>query len=124
MISENNKTIFDVAVIGGGPAGFMAAGRAAELGKKVVLLEKNKKPGRKLVLTGKGRCNIANAEFDLRKLVENYGKKGQFLFRAFYNFGPQKTIEFFEKWGVKTKVERGKRVFPLSDNADGVLRVR
>ena len=121
-MSENNQTIFDVAVIGGGPAGLMAAGRAAELGKKVVLLEKNKKPGRKLVLTGKGRCNITNAEFDLRKLVENYGKKGQFLFHAFHVFGPQKTIEFFEKWGLKTKIERGQRVFPLSDNANDVLK--
>ena len=122
-MSESNQTIFDVAVIGGGPAGLMAAGRAAELGKRVVLLEKNKKPGRKLVLTGKGRCNITNAEFDLRKLVENYGKKGQFLFHAFHVFGPQKTIEFFEKWGLKTKTERGRRVFPLSDDAQDVLNV-
>lgn len=120
---ENNQTIFDVAVIGGGPAGLMAAGRAAELGKKVVILEKNKKPGRKLVLTGKGRCNITNAEFNLRKLVENYGKKGQFLFHAFYVFGPQKAIEFFEKWGLKTKIERGQRVFPESDEAQDVLNV-
>lgn len=119
---KDNKTIFDVAVIGGGPAGLMAAGRAAELGKSVVLLEKNKKPGRKLVLTGKGRCNITNAEFNLRKLVENYGKKGQFLFHAFHVFGPQKTIEFFEKWGLETKIERGQRVFPASDEADDVLK--
>ena len=100
----------------------MAAGRAAELGKKVVLLEKNKKPGRKLMITGKGRCNITNAEFDLRKLVENYGKRGRFLFHAFHIFGPQKTIEFFEKWGLKTKIERGKRVFPVSDDASDVLK--
>ncbi len=120
---KNNQTIFDVAVIGGGPAGLMAAGRAAELGKKVVLLEKNKKPGRKLMITGKGRCNITNAEFDLRALVENYGKKGQFLFHAFHVFGPQKVIEFFEKWGLKTKTERGKRVFPVSDDAQDVLDV-
>src|SRR3990167_7225321 len=110
---KDNQTIFDVAVIGAGPAGLMAAGRAAELGKKVVILEKNKKPGRKLMITGKGRCNITNAEFDLRKLVENYGKKGQFLFHAFHLFGSQKAIEFFLKWGLKTKVERGKRVFPV-----------
>jgi len=120
---KENQTIFDVAVIGGGPAGLMAAGRAAELGKKVVLLEKNKKPGRKLMITGKGRCNITNAEFDLRKLVESYGKKGQFLFHAFHAFGPQKTIEFFEKWGLKTKIERGQRVFPVSDDAQDVLNV-
>ncbi|MFH1575778.1 MAG: NAD(P)/FAD-dependent oxidoreductase [Candidatus Nealsonbacteria bacterium] len=122
-MNENNQTIFDVAVIGAGPAGLMAAGRAAELGKRVVLLEKNKKPGRKLVITGKGRCNITNAEFDLRKFVENYGKKGQFLFHAFHVFGPQKTIEFFEKFGLKTKIERGKRVFPASDDANDVLKV-
>jgi len=120
---KDNQTIFDVAVIGAGPAGLMAAGRAAELGKKVVILEKNKKPGRKLMITGKGRCNITNAEFDLRKLVENYGKKGQFLFHAFHLFGSQKAIEFFLKWGLKTKVERGKRVFPVSDNAQDVLNV-
>lgn len=101
----------------------MAAGRAAELGKKVVILEKNKKPGRKLVLTGKGRCNITNAEFDLRNLVSNYGKKGQFLFHAFHVFGPKKVIEFFNKWGLETKIERGKRVFPASDNSEDVLKV-
>lgn len=122
MLKEN-KTIYDVAVIGGGPAGLMAAGRAAELGKSVVLLEKNKKPGRKLMITGKGRCNITNAEFDLRKLVENYGKKGQFLFHAFHVFGPKQAIEFFEKWGLKTKIERGQRVFPVSDDAQDVLNV-
>jgi len=119
----DQKIIFDVAVIGGGPAGLMAAGRAAELGKKVVLLEKNKKPGRKLVLTGKGRCNITNAEFDLRKLVLNYGQKGRFLFHAFHVFGPEKTIEFFLKRGLKTKTERGGRVFPVSDDANDVLNV-
>ena len=70
----NNKVYYDVAVIGAGPAGMMAAGRAGELGKKVVLLEKNKELGAKLLLTGKGRCNITNAEPDLRKLVEKYGK--------------------------------------------------
>lgn len=112
----------DVAVVGAGPAGIMAAGRAAELGGRVVLVEKNKKPGRKLLLTGKGRCNITNAEFDLRKLVENYGKNGRFLFRAFSVFGPKEVIEFFENLGVKTKTERGRRVFPLSDKSEDVRR--
>jgi len=101
----------------------MAAGRAAELGKKVVLLEKNKKPGRKLVITGKGRCNLTNAEFDLRNLVLNYGKNGQFLFHAFHNFGPKQVIDFFNKWGLETKIERGKRVFPVSDDANDVLKI-
>lgn len=100
----------------------MAAGRAAESGARVVLLEKNKKPGKKLLLTGKGRCNITNAEFDLRKLVENYGKNGKFLFRAFSVFGPKDVIDFFEKFGLKIKTERGKRVFPVSDKSEDVLK--
>ncbi len=120
MIGENN---FDLAVIGAGPAGMMAAGRAAELGKRVVLLEKNRRPGEKLLLTGKGRCNITNAEFDLRKLVDNYGQNGRFLFHAFSVFGPEEAIGFFGKLGLKTKIERGKRVFPLSDKSADVLKV-
>jgi len=121
MIEEKEK--FDVAVIGGGPAGMIAAGRAAELGAKVVLIEKNKRLGRKLVITGNGRCNITNAEFNLRKLVENYGQNGSFLFHSFSVFGPKEVINFFEKSGLKTKIERGKRVFPLSDRAEDVLRI-
>jgi len=102
---------FDVAVVGAGPAGMMAAGIAAESGAKVILIEKNKQLGRKLLLTGKGRCNITNAEFNLRELVKNYGKNGNFLFHAFSVFGPKDVISFFEKLGLKTKIERGKRVF-------------
>ncbi len=114
---------YDVAVIGGGPAGMMAAGRAGELGKKVVLLEKNKELGEKLLLTGNGRCNITNAEPDLRKLVEKYGKNGSFLYRPFFVFGTKNTIDFFEKRGLKTKVERGLRVFPARGGAQDVLDV-
>ena len=120
MIKKENN--FDLAVVGAGPAGMIAAARAAELGSKVILIEKNKKPGRKLLLTGKGRCNITNAEFNLRKLVENYGKNGKFLFHAFSVFGPKNVIDFFEKLGLKTKIERGKRVFPLSDKSEDVLK--
>jgi len=119
MLKQENS--FDVAVIGGGPAGIMAAGRAAELGAKVVLIEKNKKLGQKLLITGKGRCNITNAEFDLRQLVANYGKSGKFLFHAFSVFGPQDVINFFEQLGLPTKIERGRRVFPTSDRADEVV---
>jgi len=117
----NKEDDFDVAVIGAGPAGMIAAGRAGELGAKVILLERNKKPGRKLILTGKGRCNLTNAEFNLNKLVENYGKKGKFLFHSFFVFGPKNVINLFEKLGVKTKIERGKRVFPESDKAGDIL---
>ncbi|MDP2864447.1 MAG: NAD(P)/FAD-dependent oxidoreductase [bacterium] len=121
MIKKENN--FDVAVVGAGPAGMIAAGRAAELGARVILIEKNNKSGKKLLLTGKGRCNITNAEFNLRKLVENYGKNGKFLFHAFSVFGPKDVIDFFEKLGLKTKIERGKRVFPFSDNSKDVLEV-
>ncbi|MDP2966819.1 MAG: NAD(P)/FAD-dependent oxidoreductase [bacterium] len=120
MIKKENN--FDVAIVGAGSAGMIAAGRAAELGAKAILIEKNKKPGIKLLLTGKGRCNITNAEFNLRELVKNYGKNGNFLFHAFSIFGPKDVIDFFEKLGLKTKIERGKRVFPTSDQSKDVLK--
>lgn len=112
---------FDVAVIGGGPAGMMAAGRAAELGARVVLVEKNTELGKKLLITGGGRCNVTNAEFDTRKFVEKLGKNGRFFFSPLAAFGPKDTIEFFEGLGMKTKVEDRKRVFPLSNDASDVL---
>ena len=120
MIKKENN--FDVAIVGAGSAGMIAAGRAAELGAKTILIEKNKKPGIKLLLTGKGRCNITNAEFNLKELVKNYGKNGNFLFHAFSIFGPKDVIDFFEKLGLKTKIERGKRVFPTSDQSKDVLK--
>jgi predicted Rossmann fold flavoprotein len=118
MPKEDSK--FDIAVIGAGPAGMMAAGKAAESGFKVILIEKNKELGKKLLLTGNGRCNITNTEFNLKELVKNYNN-GEFLFHAFSVFGPKETISFFEKLGVKTKVEANKRVFPKSNDAEEVL---
>jgi len=112
---------FDVAVIGGGPAGMMAAGWAAKSGAKVVLLEKNKTLGKKLLITGKGRCNITNALKDNREFIKELGPKGSFLFSALAAFGPKAVIDFFEARGVKTKVERGGRVFPVSDLSVDVL---
>jgi len=112
---------FDLAVVGAGPAGMMAAGTAAESGAKVILIEKNQELGKKLLLTGNGRCNITNAEFNLRKLVENYGKNGKFLFHAFSVFGPKEVIKFFNGLGVKTKIENNNRVFPTSEKATDVL---
>lgn len=116
-----NAKTFDIAVIGGGPAGMMASISAAESGANVILLEKNKELGKKLLLTGNARCNITNAEFNLKKLVENYGKNGKFLFHAFSVFGPKEVIDFFEGLGVKTKTEDNNRVFPASGKAADVL---
>ena len=96
-----NEKDFDVIVIGGGPAGLISAGISGSLGANVLLLEKNIKVGKKLLLTGKGRCNITNADFNLRSLTEKYGDNGKFLYHAFSVFGPRETINFFNKIGVK-----------------------
>ncbi len=121
-MNKKNKETFDVAVIGGGPAGMMAAIRSGECGASTILLEKNKNLGQKLLLTGGGRCNITNAEFDVKKLTAKYGKNGKFLFSAFNYFGPQETISFFKKNNLLVKTERGGRVFPKTNKATSVLR--
>jgi len=115
--------IYDVVVIGGGPAGMMAVGRAAEFGAKTVLVEKNKTLGRKLLITGKGRSNITKAEFNPKEMVKKYGREGDFFLYPLSVFGPKKTIDFFEKRGLRTKIERGKRIFPESDNSGDVLNI-
>jgi predicted Rossmann fold flavoprotein len=114
---------FDVAVIGGGPAGMMAAGKAAEMGAKVVLLEKNSSLGKKLLITGKGRCNLTQAEFEVKELVKKFGQNGKFLFSSLSTFGPKEVIEFFAEKKVATKTERGGRVFPMSDKSRDVLEL-
>ncbi len=111
---------YDLAIIGAGPAGMMAALRASGCGAGVVLLEKNSLPGIKLLMTGKERCNITNAEPDTRKFADNLGKNGRFLLSALYHFGMEETIGFFHENNLKTKVERGGRVFPESDRAKDV----
>ena len=108
--------IYDVIVVGGGPAGLMAAGTAAGQGKKVLLLEKNNSLGRKLLITGKGRCNLTN-NTDQEGLLANIPGNPSFLYSAFYTFGSQELISFFEGLGVNLKTERGNRVFPASDKA-------
>jgi len=111
---------FDVAVIGGGPAGLMAAGRASELGAKVVLLEKNSSLGIKLLMTGGGRCNFTN-NLDLRNFINNLGPNGLWFISALNSFGPGDIIDFFNSKGVKTKIEDNNRAFPKSDQARDVL---
>ena len=117
------RNTYDVIVVGGGPAGMMAAGRAAELGANVLLLEKNNKLGKKLLITGGGRCNITNAEFDVRKLVAKYGAKGKALFGSFARFGVEDILTFFNSRGLPTKVEAEKRAFPQSNKAEDVWKV-
>ncbi len=111
---------YDLAIIGAGPAGMMAALRASGCGANVVLLEKNSIPGIKLLMTGKERCNITNAESDPRKFADNLGKNGKFLLSALYHFGIRETIGFFHENNLQTKIERGGRVFPESDKAKDV----
>lgn len=112
---------YDIAIIGGGPAGLMAAGRAAELGARVLVLERNNRPGVKLLISGNGRCNITNKTKDVRMLVKKYGNNGPFLFHALHRFGVTEMIEFLKQRGVQTKVERFDKVFPVSDEAQDVL---
>jgi predicted Rossmann fold flavoprotein len=111
---------YDLAIIGAGPAGMMAALRASECGGNVVLLEKNHIPGMKLLITGKERCNITNAGTDVRKFAANYGKNGKFLLSALYRFGIKETIDFFHKNNFRTIIERGGRIFPERDKAKDV----
>lgn len=108
-----------VAVIGAGAAGMLAAGHAGELGHSVDIFEKNNIVGKKIRITGKGRCNITNAS-DCEEHIENTPGNPYFMYSALYKFPPDKMIELVESLGVPTKVERGKRVFPVSDKAADV----
>ena len=109
-----------VVVIGGGAAGMIAASTASNMGHDVILLEKNDRLGRKILITGKGRCNITN-NCDIEELIENVPTNGKFLYSAFYTFTNEQVIDMFNSLGLKTKTERGKRVFPESDRAKDVV---
>lgn len=112
--------MYDVIVVGGGAAGMMSAITAAENGARTLLIEKNERMGRKLAITGKGRCNVTN-NCGMDALMENIPNNGRFLYGAFSRFLPSDTIAFFEELGVPLKTERGQRVFPVSDKAADIV---
>ncbi len=122
-VKQELETIWDVAVIGGGPAGMMAAGRAAERGLKVIVVEKNATLGKKLLITGGGRCNVTNAEFDTRKLLSKFKENDKFLFSAFSQWAVKETLDFFHINNMETKVEKEQRVFPITNKAQSVWDV-
>ena len=111
----------NIIVIGGGPAGLMAAITAARTGADVLILEKKDRPGRKLAITGKGRCNVSNAA-PLREALDHFFPKGKFLYQAFAQFFTPDLIRFFEEQGVPLKTERGGRMFPESDRAADIIQ--
>ena len=115
-----NTEHFDVIVVGGGASGMMAAGRAGECGKRVLLIEKNKQLGEKLKISGGGRCNITNAEYDIRKFLAVYGNAAEFLFSPFAQFGVKDTFTFFESLGLPLVVQARNRAFPHTEKASDV----
>ena len=121
--TDTNAKMWDVVVIGGGPAGMMAAGRAAEKGARVLLIEKNGKLGKKLLITGGGRCNVTNAELNTRVFLAKFKGSREFLFSAFSHWGVSESLAFFNTRGMPTKIEVEKRVFPASGRAESVWNV-
>lgn len=112
---------YDGIVVGGGAAGMFAAIIAAEQGERVLLIEKNDRLGKKLLITGKGRCNVTN-HCTAQEVLQNVPRNGRFLYSAMYSFPPDKAMEFFENNGCPLKIERGNRVFPVSDKSISVLQ--
>ena len=111
---------YDVIVVGAGPAGMMAAGQASLQGCSTLLIEKMGSPGRKLLLTGKGRCNLSNTA-PIKETLNHFNKEGRFLKNAFYRFYNTELVEFFESLNVPTVVQRGGRIFPLTESSKDVL---
>ena len=110
-----------IIVIGAGAAGMIAAGRAAEDAEKVILIERNGFFGKKLRITGKGRCNITNSA-DIEDMINMYPTNPKFLYSALYTFTNDDIVRLLEQYGVKTKTERGGRIFPVSDKAEDVVK--
>ena len=111
----------NVVIIGGGAAGLIAGAESAKRGNHTVIIEKNSRPARKVMITGKGRCNVTNACFDLDELIGNVVTNPRFMYSAFSAFMPYDTIALIEDMGVPTKIERGNRVFPQSDKAVDIV---
>ena len=121
LINWKDDFLKRVVIIGAGASGMLAAKVASDRGYKVIVLEKQKRCGQKLLITGKGRCNITN-NCEIEELIENVPTNGKFLYSAFYTFTNDQVIDMFNDLGVETKTERGKRVFPVSDKAVDVVR--
>ena len=119
---ERNLRSFDIAIVGAGAAGVMAAIRAGDFKKNIILIEKNASIGRKVLLTGKTRCNITNAA-DMDTFIEAFGREGRFLRSAFYGFFNRDLIDFFRTKGLMMKTERQGRIFPVTDRATSVVEV-
>ncbi|MBQ8078086.1 MAG: NAD(P)/FAD-dependent oxidoreductase [Eubacterium sp.] len=111
----------NVVIVGGGAAGLLAAAESAKRGNRTIIVEKNSRPARKVMITGKGRCNVTNACFDLDELIGNVVTNPRFMYSAFSAFMPYDTIALVEDMGVPTKIERGNRVFPQSDKAVDIV---
>ena len=112
-----DQNVYDLIVIGGGSSGLMMAGCAAERGASVLILEKNDDLGKKLQISGGGRCNIYNAEFDTKKLLENYGEAKKFLYSPFSKFAAQESADFFQRIGLETVIQARNRAFPSTERA-------
>ena len=120
---KSSEELWDVIIIGGGASGMMAAGVAGSRGKKVLILEKNRSLGEKLKITGGGRCNITNAEYDIRTLLKKYGEGESFLYSPFSHFGVEDTFTYFEKRGLPLVVQARNRAFPHTEKATDVCAV-
>ncbi len=119
---NKNNDIYDVAVVGAGPAGMMAAITASSNGHRVILIERNSSAGQKLLLTGNGRCNLTNIA-SMKDLLDKFGHRGSFFRSAFSSLSSQDLIEFFEDRGLEFKVEENGRVFPVTDDSKSVLKI-
>ena len=121
MTDHHNHSSLPIVVVGAGASGMMAAGRAAEQGADVLLLERTKHPGNKIMISGKKRCNVTNAK-ELHEFIAMFGPNGRFLYSAFHRYFRDDLLVFLKRYGVETKTERGGRVFPISDEAFQVVR--